>query len=798
MRISLSWIERLLGRPLPVTPAELQARLSLTVAEIEGELERTGPALDGVVVGRVLECRQHPNADRLRCCSVDIGAAAPVPIVCGAPNVAAGQTVAVATVGCTLTAADGKPLTIKPAKLRGEPSQGMICAEDELGLGTSHDGILVLDPALVPGTPLGSALGLGDLALVVENHALTHRPDLWGHLGWAREISAVLALPTPALPDPAWSDLDPGGWSATIQDDGCTTWCGAVVEGVANRESPAWMRRALQAAGVRPLGLLVDITNWVMLELGEPMHAFDLREVRANRIVVRGAAANEPFATLDGKAHRLAAGDLLICDGERALALAGIMGGQASMVRDDTAAVLLEAAVFRSDRIRRTRMRTGIATDSSARFEKGQRPEAAAAAIARACALLAELCPGCRVVRRFHAGATAEPARTIPFDPRRTARLTGLEVPEAEQLRILAALGIPVAGGTATVPWWRTKDMHGPADLVEEVARHHGYQRIVPEVPRLPAAAPAIDPLRRAEHLSRRVLSAHGWDEVQTYAFTSAEWAHELGWDAEGKAITLAHPLSSEQTVLRRSLLPTLLEAVGRNRKNLDRVAIYEVARRYGAGLGRGDTPDEETVAAGACAAAGDETPVYAARDAALALLAGLGYAEARAEACPEAAGRELSPGRTLRLVVGRQVVGVAGEVPAALRRRAGCPERTGWFCIQLEQLVQRCGVPRPVLHRAPSRFQAVEREFTFDCAETATWQELAGAAGAAAGALGQGVRLVTVYRGQPYPAGRKAVSLAVLLQSDERTLDERDLTGVSTRIAQAVGAATGATLVGR
>jgi phenylalanyl-tRNA synthetase beta chain len=742
----------------------------------------------------VLTCVQHPNADKLRCTTVDVGGPAALPIVCGAPNVAVGQTVAVATVGCTLRAADGKEFAIKPAKLRGEPSQGMICAEDELGLGTSHDGIMVLDAALVPGTPLARVLGGGDEVFTVENHALTHRADLWGQLGWAREMAAALGLDAPAAPDLTWNDA-PAGWTATIADDGCSTWCGAVVTGVANGESPEWLRRRLEACGLRPLGLLVDVTNYVMLELGEPMHAFDRRDIAGQAITVRSAAAGEPFTTLDGKAHTLAAGDLLIADAARPLALAGIMGGQGSMVRADTSEIVLEAAVFKADRIRRTRLRTGISTDSSARFEKGQRPEAAAAAINRAVALLAQLCPGCTVTARFHAGTRVGEARSAPFQPAAVGRLTGLDVPAAEQQAILARLGFAVEGDTVRIPWWRAKDCQGVADLVEEVARHHGYERIAPQVPRLSAAVPAANPLRDAEHRARRVLAGAGWDEVQTYAFTSTAWADALEWPA-AQRIALAHPLSSEQTVMRLSLLPTLLEAVGRNRRHFDAVRIYEVGKRYGVGVGAGATPDETIVVSGVCAAAGDEAPFYAARDAALTLLAGLGHAATATVRTAPCAG--FLGSRLVDLWIGKRQVGVVGEVAAAFRTQAGCPERVGAFSVDLEALIGAFGAAKPIAHSMPSRFQATVREFTFAAAEAVAYGDIAAAANQAAGELAAGVTLKDVYRGAPYSAGTKAVSIAVTLQSDERTLADADLAKVSARIPEAVARRTGATLVGK
>jgi phenylalanyl-tRNA synthetase beta chain len=789
MRVSLSWITRLLGREaLDIAPAELQARLSTRVAEIENEIETSGPRLDGIVVGKVLTCVQHPNADKLRCTTVDLGNNRIVPIVCGAPNVAAGQTVAVATVGTKLSA-DGKEFTIKAAKLRGEPSEGMICAEDEIGLGAGHDGIMVLNAALVAGTPLQQALKIGDAVFVIENHALTNRPDLWGQLGWAREIAATLDLPTPRTPSTAWT-ITPGAWSATIADDGCTTYCGALVDGVRNDESPAWLRAALEACKIRPLGLLVDVTNYVMLELGAPMHAFDRRSLDGSAITVRSAVAGEAFSTLDGKAHQLSVGDLLICDASKPVALAGIMGGVNSLVRADTTSIVLEAAIFKAERIRRTRIRTGIATDSSLRFEKGQPLEIAAAALNRAIELLQELCPGCRVSERFAAGRlTAEP-RPITLDPTRVKRLTGLEVPVERQRQLLSGLGFELKGDQTQAPWWRAKDIHGPADLVEEIARHYGYQHLVPEVPRLPAAAPVINLLRQAEHRARVVLSAHGWDEVSCYAFSSEAWASALAWDA-ATLIRIAHPMSSEQTLLRQSLLPGLAEAVIRNRKHLPAVAVYEVGKRYGTGVGVGETIDETVTVAGACAAAGDEAPAFAARDAALALLRGLGFTPNFAvRSTPHA---ELQAGRALDLYVGKQHVGVAGEIPASVRALTGSNERIGWFSLSLEPLISVQGHLKPIAHVPPSRFQLVEREFTWICPEALPYGDLVSASRNAAGDLCQGIELITIYRGKPYAESEKAVSLRVALQAQDRTLEEKDLVHVTSRIITAVEKRTGA-----
>ncbi len=801
MRISLTWVRRLLGlERLPVDGAELARLVTMHLAEIDA-VERVGPCLDGVVVGRVCTCEPHPDADRLRVTTVDIGQDEPVQVVCGAPNVAAGQHVAVATVGTTLQMRDAegneRPLVIKKGRLRGQDSHGMICAEDELGLGERHDGILVLDGSPRPGTPLAEVLASGDTVLVVDNHNINHRPDLWGHLGWAREIAAILDLPAPQEPDISWPSATSAPMAVEIRSPGCPAYSGAVVSGVSNGPSPAWMQDLLTAAGMRPRGLLVDITNYVMLELGEPMHAFDRRAISGECLVVREAAPGETFTTLDQTTCTLDDGDLVIADQHLALALAGIMGGENSMVADDTDTVVLEAATFIQARIRRTRIRTGLASESSTRFEKGLYPLLTRAAINRALALLAECCPGCRVLGHFAAGdglaQAADQDRVIPYHGADLTRLTGLSLPDDRQAALLARLGCRLAPGGFTRPWWRAKDLNHAADLVEEVARLHGYDHIAPAIPLLPAAVPAANPLRRAEHRSRAALSALGWDEVATYGFISEAWAEALATDAQ-RPIRLVHPLSSQETVLRLDLLANLAQAATANLRHAEAVRIYEIGKIYGGGLGSGTTPDERLQVAGLIADRHDETPFYAAREAAQALLEGLGHSPT----IEPADDPRLAPGRRARLMVAGRAVGVVGELALALRQRAGCPCPAALFTIELEHLVADLPPPPPPIFTAPSRYPSVDRDFTFVCPEDLPFGVLADGISAAARPWVRGVGLAApVYRGDQIPPGHKALSLRVILQADDRTLDEKTLRKTCQRIISTIEAKTPARLRG-
>jgi phenylalanyl-tRNA synthetase beta chain len=784
MRVSLAWVARLLDvADLGVTPEVLAERLSVRVAEIE-EVQRLG-GLEGVVVGKVREVRQHPNADRLRCCVVDVGGPEPLPIVCGAPNVAAGQTVAVATIGTKLTmpGKDGVPaeITIKAGKLRGEPSHGMICAEDELGLGDGHDGILVLDDRHAAGTPLLQALGKADAVLLIDNHNINHRPDLWGQLGWAREIALLLGLPAPATPSAQWQDQPGAALAPRLDDAGCSRWCGAVVEGVSDGPSPAWMQALLTAAGVRPLSRLIDITNYVMLELGHPMHAFDRRSLADGVVVARPATAGETISTLDGRSHTLAAGDLLIADGAgRPLALAGIMGGANSGVAADTTAIVLEAAVFDPARIRRARLRTGLATDSSGRFEKGLPAEQAAAAIARACTLLAELCPGCQVTARAAAGATPTPPAVLPLADDAVAQRLGLAVPADEQRRILLALGLmPTAAGWQ-VPWWRRKDLTRAVDLVEEIGRHHGYEHIVPDAPRLPARLTPRQPLRAAARRVRRHLAALAWDEVATPVFHDLGWAEATG--AAASALELVNPAHPAGTHLRTGLLPLLLTAVAANRRHLPAVRLYEIGKAYGQDGGSGDTPCERWQVAGAVSCADDDTPYYAARDAALSLLESLDRpAQLRAASATPTG---LVPGRVAELLVDGRVVGVIGEADAALRARAELSDgRAGIFVLELERLLAELPPAPPRAFRAVPRIAPVDREFTFVCPEDLAYGRLAETVEKSAGNLARGSELVTIWRGEGLPAAHKAVSIRIWLGADDRLPSEAELAKTQQRI---------------
>ncbi len=483
MKLSYRWLGELVDLS-ETPPAALKQRLTFHTAEVE-DTEVLGEGLEAVVTGRVTGVRPHPDADKLRLCTVEAGGDA-IEVVCGAPNVAEGQIIAYAPEGATLPGGEGEaPITLEAREIRGVLSRGMICSERELGLGESHDGILVLAAETEVGVPITDVLPLTDTIYDIDNVCITHRPDLWGHIGWAREAAALVKqrASLPPVADLASLPQEGAPFPVAIDDpSGCRRYVGIVIENLTNGPSPLWLSRRLESLDVRSIDLLVDLTNLVLLEQGQPLHAFDLRDVRGGEIRVRTALPGESLTTLDGEKRTLAPDDLVIADAEGAVALAGVMGAENSEVRADTTAILLESATFDPVRIRRTATRLGIRTEASARFEKNLDPELALQAALRFTQLCLDHVPGARVSRPV-ADCHPRPVEPIeillPYSLVR--RRLGLRIADTRVRSILGSLGFgAVEEGSkirVRVPSWRaTKDIERAEDLVEEVGRIEGYR----------------------------------------------------------------------------------------------------------------------------------------------------------------------------------------------------------------------------------------------------------------------------------------------------------------------------------
>jgi phenylalanyl-tRNA synthetase beta chain len=760
MRVPLSWLREYVR--VDLGPGELAERLTTATCEVERVLRIGVADMDGNFdffrVGRVLEAGRHPNADRLQLCAVDVGEGEPRQIVCGAWNFGAGATVAVALPGAVLP--DGTRL--EQAKLRGAVSDGMILSERELELGPDHGGILVL-PEAEPGTPLVDVLPLSDVVLVVET--TPNRPDLLSVYGLAREVTALTGaeLAPPPGRDPKRQDDEQV--QIEIQDlEGCPRYIGRLFREVSVGLSPLWLRARLHASDMRPISNVVDVTNYVMHALGNPLHAFDFETLGRGQVVVRRARAGEELRTLDGQLRRLEERDLVIADADRAVALAGIMGGADTEVGGQTTTVLLEAANFEPIGILRTSECLGLRTQGSNRWEKGVDPYLAEQAARYATELLVELAGG-----RWTGEAEARsdlPARpVIQLRPERTDAVLGLETASHEQRRLLERLGFVVGEDwTVTVPTWRARDVTREIDLVEEVARFR-LDEVPFTLPRRSVMFGRLTTEQRLRRLVEEVLVGCGLSEAYTPSLTAE--------DPDPAALRVPVPLSAEYSVLRTTLIPSLLQAVRRNvdAGNED-VGLFEVARVYLPGPG--PLPDEPW-RVGAVLEGG----FFRVRGIVETLCGAL-----KVEPALEAGEAPfLHPGQTARLQTG--VVGAL---------RPGVLEGA-WGAFELDLATLLAAVPERVLYEDVISFPPMRQDVDVVVDVRVPAARLAGVARKAGGAELHEVRVFDVFRGEQIPAGKKSVTLALVFQSPERTLSSEEAGAMRERIVRALHDELGAEL---
>jgi phenylalanyl-tRNA synthetase beta chain len=749
LRVPLSWLAEYVPLEMPLD--ELATRLSIATAEIEG-FERRGVADDDgnlalFRVGRVVEAEKHPNADRLQLTKVDVGEGEARSIVCGAWNFGVGATVGVALPGAVLP----NGLTLEQRKVRGELSDGMILAEDEVGLGTDHAGIMVL-PEAEPGTPLADVLPLVDTVMLVE--ATGNRPDLQSIYGLAREVAALYDLPLADMPR-----VRPRTWPAQtveirIEDfEGCPRYIGRRFEGIAIGASPVWLRARLFAAGMRPISNVVDVTNYVMLALGSPLHAFDSTTLHEQRIVVRRTAAGERLRTLDGVDRELDPTDLVIADADRPVAIAGIMGGEETEIGEQTTTVLLEAANFDPYTIYRTSERHRLRSEASNRWEKGIDPYAAEAAADLATELILELAGGeLTAAADVHDDLPERPV--IAYRPERADAVTGVATPADVQYALLGRLGFERDDGNVVVPTWRARDVTREIDVVEEVARFR-----LEDVPfTLPARREMFGVLTREQQLRRRVEDALvGLGFAETYTPSLVPDA-DTPWK-------LPEPISVELTALRTAIVPSLVDAA---RRNVDAgaraISLYEIARVY---LRGGELPEERLRVAGIC-----EGGYLRVKGVVEAL-----YAALKAEPAFERAEHALfHPGKTARTTAG---------VLGALHPRL-LEGEWGAFELDLEELF--AASHEPVIYEDFISYPAIRQDIAVSVPEDVPVGDLVAAAREAAGAELVEARVFDVYRGEQVGTGRKSVAIALAFQSHERTLTDEDATRLRGAITAELG----------
>jgi phenylalanyl-tRNA synthetase beta chain len=786
MRVPFAWLRSYCDPGLPAD--QVAQRLTMAGDKLE-RLHRVGVGdVSAFVTGRVLDAQQHPDADRLTVCSVDVGRDEPQTIVCGAPNVAAGQAVAVALPGAVMP--DGS--TLGEAKLRGVKSSGMILAEDEVGIGEDHQGIMVLDGDVPVGAPLAEHLPIADEVLELE--ITPNRPDLMGVYGAARDLHAVTSAPL--AEDPTEADAEPSGddsaeahVSIEVDPEICLRFTARVFEDVRIGPSPLWLKQRLMAAGQRPISNVVDITNYVMLTTAQPMHAFDLDEVRGGRIDVRRAADGERMVTLDDAERVFTSEMALVCDAEGPSGIAGIMGGQVSEVSDETTRVLMEAATWVGPNIMRTSKALGLRTEASARFEKQLHPDQAIAAQRLAARLMVELC-GARLVP----GTVdvyphpAEP-RVVPLRHERIARLLGAQVEGHTVQGILERLGFEPSDGSWLVPPWRDSDVRREADLIEEVARIYGLDKLPTTLPARRSAVGRLTPSQRLRRRGEDLLRDRGLDECISYSFTSPRALEALRLDP-GEALKLENPLSEEQSVMRPLLLPGLLDAARHNTAHgRSAVALFESAHVYRpsgpldtafTGSPGGATPALERhhlavlqtqAEPGGWRSEGRAGDFFTARALLDALLA---VSEIAWRPDPEAQ-PFLHPGRAAAVMVDERNIGWVGELHPLAVSAWDLQGPVAGFEIDLDAVVELTEGRQPS-YRDVTSFPAVLQDIAVVVGEDVSAAAVEAAVRAGGGSLLEAVEIFDVYRGEQVGEAEKSLALRLSFRAADRTLTDAEV----------------------
>lgn len=781
MRVSKHWLDTLV--PTGWDLETLCARLTMAGFEVEGTAPVAG-AFDSVVVGRVLSCVPHPSADRLKVTTVDVGDGAPRGIVCGASNVRAGLTVAVALEGATLPGG----VRIKRATLRGVESAGMLCSGRELGIGDDAEGLLELDPSLVLGTDLRRALDLDDS--VIEINFTPNRGDALSVRGLARELAVMAGVPVVEAAVAAVPVTLDDGQPVRLAAAGVGRFLGRLFQGLdPAARTPLWMRERLRRAGLRSLGPLVDVTNYVMLETGQPMHAYDRRALDGE-VVVRLASVGETLTLLDGRRLELGPDVLVIADRTGPLGLAGVMGGEKSGIAPDTTDAFLEVAWFAPAAIAGRARRYGLVTDASQRFERGVDPTLQERAMARASELLLAIAGGAAgPVSVAEAPAELPVKKVITLREKSIKRLIGIDIPSETSGRILAALGLVVAavpdGYRVTVPSWRF-DLSLEADLIEEIARVYGYN----EIPDLDQPAPvrprALAEARVGDERYGRTLIERGYDEVLNYTFVEPGFQARLFPEAD--TLTLANPLSADLATMRVSLWPGLVRTWAQNaRRQQDRGRCFEIGARFTVHAGRlTERPTLAGLAAGrvlpeqwgATPVTVDFFDVKGDVEALLAL-SGRG-AEYRFEAATLPC---LHPGRSACIRRGDVTVGYLGELHPSLVPALELPGAVVLFELDLN-VMNESQLPQA---NEISRFPHLRRDLAVVVDESTTFNELRESVTVSAAGLLTELKVFDVYRGKGIETGRKSVALGLILQETSRTLTDAEADAVIARVTQAL-----------
>ncbi len=766
MNISMKWLSDYID--LDVTPKEFSDEMTMSGSKVEG-YEKEGDEIKNVVVGKVLSMEKHPNADSLIICKVDVGEEEPVQIVTGATNLFEGAVIPVAKDGALLP----NGVKIKKGKLRGEVSCGMLCSLSELNLTINdfpyadEDGIFIIEEECAIGQDIQSAIGLNDLC--VEFEITSNRPDCMSVIGIAREASATFAKPyTVKAPVVKGSGDDIANYlnvevKNTIL---CPRYTAKVVKNVKIEPSPRWMRERLRAAGVRPISNIVDITNYVMLEYGQPMHAFDHKYVNGNKIVVRNAYENEKIMTLDG-AERVMTPDMLaIADEKSACAVAGVMGGEFSSIMDDTKVVVFESANFLGSSVRITAKNLGMRTESSGRFEKGLDPQNTLPAVLRACELVELLGAGEVVDGIIDVDSSAKEAVKIKFEPEWINKFIGIDVSDEDMIKILKSLDFDVVDGYVIVPTFRA-DIEHKADVAEEVARIYGYSKI-PTHPLLGTAQASLTPMQIFERKVSNALLSQGLNEIVTYSFISPKYYDKIKTPEDSllrKSVVISNPLGEDTSIMRTTTLPSMLEVLSKNYNYRNATAyLYELGTKY-IPTTEDKLPNElKDITIGMY---GAECDFYKIKGIIEAMASAANIPELTFTPCSD--NPSFHPGRTAIISCGDCEIGIVGEAHPTVAENYEIDSRVYLATLSLEKLFTSVGEERK--YKPLPKYPATTRDIALLCDDDTTIKSLQNAIKSAIGDISESVELFDVYKGSQIPENKKSVAFNITLRASDRTL---------------------------
>ena len=793
MNTALSWIKAYVPE-LTCTDQEYCDAMTLSGTKVEG-FEKLDKNLEKIVVGEILKIERHPDADKLIVCQVNIGSEV-IQIVTGAPNVKEGDKVPVVLDGGKVAGGhDGGPLPedgikIKAGKLRGVPSNGMMCSIEELGSSREmyplapENGIYILPEDTEVGIDAIELLGLRDT--VFEYEITSNRVDCYSVLGIAREAAATFRKPfvQPVVEVKENDEKVEDYISVEVLDqDLCSRYCARVCTNIKIGPSPEWMQRRLAKSGIRPINNLVDITNYVMEEYGQPMHAFDLDTIAGNKIIVKRAKDGDTFVTLDGQERKLDSEVLMICDAEKAVGIAGIMGGENSMITDEVKTVLFESATFHGANIRKSAKRVGLRTDASGKFEKGLDPRNAEAAINRACQLIQELGCGEVVSGMVDVRAEFKPLVQLPFEPDRINALLGTDISEEEMLKIfkMAEIEYDAATNTLTVPSFR-QDVLRMADLAEEVARFYGYDKIPATLPGGESTAGKLPFKLIVEAKARDIAEANGFSQGMCYSFESPKVFDKLLLPADSelrKTVTISNPLGEDFSVMRTISLNGMLTslATNYNRRNKD-VKLYELANIYiPKALPVTELPDERMQFTLGFYGEGD---FFTMKGVVEQFLTSVGMKK-KVEYDPKNKKPFLHPGRQADMIYDGMVIGYLGEVHPTVCDNYDLATKAYVAVIDMPHVVERASFDHK--YEGVSRFPAVTRDISMTVPKSVLVGDIEKVITQRGGKILESVNLFDVYEGSQIQEGYKSVAYSITFRAKDRNLEEADIQGAMKKI---------------